>query len=209
MKKELPDKKTLIIITGGPGTGKSETAKGLLAYLQNDEIVSLSYDAMKEAAWDRLGFDSEEEKKKVNGIALDAFYAILENHMQKEDTILIEYPFYQFHRPPLQRLIKNYGYTAVTIWLHTDLKTAYERGCRRDTGKARHPGHLLNRYHRENFRPEDIASADRHFLSFESFKKSIDGRDYNLALGITIPVDVTDFRNLSYDDIWKKMTGGR
>ena len=42
MKRDLPDKRTLIIFTGGPGTGKSGTAERFLQYLNNDEIIKFS-----------------------------------------------------------------------------------------------------------------------------------------------------------------------
>lgn len=48
MKRELPNKRTLIIFTGGPGTGKSGTAERFLQYLDNDEIIKISYDGIKE-----------------------------------------------------------------------------------------------------------------------------------------------------------------
>ena len=60
--------------------------------------------------------------------------------MWEDKTILIEYPFYQRHKPKLQELLDEYSYSAVTICLYTDLDTVYRRGANRDEDDGRHPG---------------------------------------------------------------------
>ena len=37
MKRVFPNQRTLLIFTGGPGTGKSGTARRFLEYLGNDD----------------------------------------------------------------------------------------------------------------------------------------------------------------------------
>jgi hypothetical protein len=69
--------------------------------------------------------------------------------MWENKTILIEYPFYRRHRSKLQKLIEEYGYRAVTLFLHAGLRTVYERGSRRDHDGSRHPGQLLDCHHKE------------------------------------------------------------
>ena len=194
----------IYIITGGPGTGKSTMADRLLAYLGGD-IVKVSYDDFKEKEWDAFGFDDVGQKKRVNEFALEEFYLTLQKLMWEKRTILIEYPFYQYHRQKLLELVSGYDYHAVTLYLYTDLKTAYERGVLRDDGGGRHPGHLLNRYHIEDFSQDELRSANRKHQSFEEFKNEIRERNYNIEIGYTIKVDVTDFSRVSYEEIFKRI----
>lgn len=52
----LPEAKTLLIMTDGPGTGKTGLARRLLAHLTGVSVIS--YGAVKEKNWDRFGFDN-------------------------------------------------------------------------------------------------------------------------------------------------------
>ncbi|MGC4020035.1 MAG: zeta toxin family protein [Muricomes sp.] len=205
MKKEFPDKRTLIIFTGGPGTGKSGTAERFLNYLDNDEIVKISYDQIKEKNWDIFGFDNVEQKDRLNGWSLEEFYLIIQKRMWENKTILIEYPFYQRHKANLAELIQESGYLAVTIYLYSDMHTVYQRGVDRDQLDDRHPGHLLNQYHIETYSPELLNQVSRIAPTFEEFTASISHKVYNIELGLTIPVDVTDFGKISYEDIYQKI----
>ena len=207
MTYRLQNKKTLIIISGGSGTGKSTTAKELLSRIE-DRITVLSYDDIKEAAWDKTGFDNAEQKKLLDGASLLRFYEILDETMTGGVPVVIEYPFYQYHRDELERLVKKNGYDAVTVYLHTDPQTAYENGVLRDNAGARHPGHLLTSYHKETFRPSDLDEQVRHVQTYEEFLEFISGRNYNVGLGKVIDVDVTAFGTISYDRIAKEVCGG-
>ncbi len=205
MKRAFPNPRILIIFTGGPGTGKSGTAQRFLDYLGNDEIVKISYDKMKEKNWDIFGFDHEKQKNRLNWFSLEEFYLTIQKRMWENKTILIEYPFYQRHRPKLRELLEESGYLAVTICLYTDMKTAYERGIGRDQKENRHPGHLLNRYHIETYTPQQLHSVNRIKPTFEEFTEGIAHKEYNIDLGLDILVDVTDFSTISYEDIYKKI----
>ncbi len=205
MKREFQNKRTLLIFTGGPGTGKSGTARRFLEYLGNEDIVKISYDEIKEKNWDIFGFDNEKQKDRLNWWSLEEFYLTIQKRMWENRTILIEYPFYQRHKPKLEELIQESGYDAVTVYLYTDLETVYQRGARRDEEDDRHPGHLLTCYHKETFKPEMLHSVSRIAPGFEEFTAAIAHKQYNIDLGLDIPVDVTDFSTISYEDIYQKI----
>ncbi|MFA9465656.1 MAG: zeta toxin family protein [Velocimicrobium sp.] len=205
MKKEFLDKRTLIIFTGGPGTGKSKTAERFLEYLDNEEIVQISFDKIKEKNWDIFGFDNEEQKDRLNWWSLEEFYLTIQKRMWENKTILIEYPFYQRHKPKLEELIQKTGYSAVTIYLYSDMQTVYQRGATRDDLDDRHPGHLLNQYHIETFTPELLNLVSRIAPTFEEFTAAISHKVYNIEMGLDIPIDVTDFSKISYEEIYQKM----
>ena len=86
MKREFPNPRTLIIFTGGPGTGKSGTAQRFLDYLGNDEIVKISYDQIKEKNWDIFGFDNEKQKDRLNWFSLEEFYLTIQKRMWENKT---------------------------------------------------------------------------------------------------------------------------
>lgn len=195
----LPEAKTLLIMTGGPGTGKTGLTRRLLAHLSGVSVIS--YDAVKEKNWDRFGFDNNAQKNRLNAWGLEEFYLTIQKQMWENKTILIEYPFYQRHRPKLQELIEEYGYQAVTLFLHADLHTVYERGCRRDHDGSRHPGHLLDCYHKETYTPDLLKALPDTNVSFEEFCAGIAGKDYDVNLGLRIPVDVSDFSAIDFEGI--------
>lgn len=205
MKRDLPDKRTLIIFTGGPGTGKSGTAERFLQYLNNDEIIKISYDAIKEKNWDVFGFNNKEQKERLNWWCLEEFYLTIQKRMWENRTILIEYPFYQRHKPKLEELINDFGYSVVTVYLYADMKTVYERGVKRDHKDDRHPGHLLEQYHKETYAPEQLNSVSRIEPDYDEFVAGISHKEYNIALGLEIPIDVTDFGNVNYEEIYQKI----
>ena len=205
MKRKFPNPRTLIIFTGGPGTGKSGTAQRFLDYLGDDEIVKISYDQIKEKNWDIFGFDNEKQKDRLNWFSLEEFYLTIQKRMWENKTILIEYPFYQRHKPKLQELLDESGYDAVTICLYTDMETVYRRGALRDETDSRHPGHLLTCYHRETYHPEQLKSVNRIAPTFEEFTAGIAHKEYNIGLGLDILVDVTDFSAISYEEIYQQI----
>lgn len=208
--EEMVDSKSkvLIIVTGGPGTGKSVTSQKILESIGDVNIVKISYDSIKEKEWDRFGFDNLREKDALNAWSLEEFYLILKKEMWLGKNILIEYPFYQRHKNRLSELVAYYAYRAITIYLYTDLKTMYARGVKRDQNDNRHPGHLLSQYHIETYIPDmiDIRNYGSQ-LTFEEFKDSISNKNYDINLGTRIPVDVTDFENIPYTVISQTILG--
>jgi predicted kinase len=186
--------KNLIIVTGCPGCGKSSYASRICRAFPSLQLFS--YDTMKEAFFDRYGFDSEEEKDDLNARSLLKFYETLDRAMAKGNSILIEYPFCRKHVPPLKRLISKYKYQAITVLLDGDMHEFYLRVQQRNENPDRHPGHLLKVYHAgKTPRREDIIEP----MSFDDFAESCREKDYNIQLGHTIRLNVSDAAALEDD----------
>lgn len=202
MNKRLMKKNTIIFVTGGPGTGKSYASNYLSAHIEG--LTVLSYDHIKERIWDIYGFDSKEQKEKLNNLSLEEYYLALEKLMQKNNTILTEYPFYQRHKDRLQQLVKSYDYNAITILLYGDWKRIYERGLKRDSCTGRHPGHLTNCYHLQTFQ-DKCTIVKVNTISYEEFCRVVDSKDYDIKIGKSIKIDVTDLSCIDYDLIVKQI----
>ena len=193
--------RTLIIVTGGPGTGKSYTAHQILKTFPT--LSSLSYDSIKEKEWDRFGFDNAGEKLRLNNFCLEEFYLVLGARMRSGQSLLIEYPFSHRHRDRLWELIRKYHYQAVTVLLEADWSVVYRRFVSRNGRTDRHPGHLTDCYHKGEPIAEGSISAAP--LTYEEFRADIDSKLYDIRLGNTVYVDVTDFKTVSYPDMMQKI----
>lgn len=183
----------LILITGCPGTGKSYLANLLLERFPTLQLRS--YDTLKEAFWDRWGFDNPEEKRQVAACSLWQYYADLAVLMLQKTDLLIEYPFHMGHRTVLAQLTETFHYTPITIWLHGDMEVIYRRCVQRDGRASRHPGHLHNRYHPGTAPEESDAVVP---LNREAFLADCASKNYDIRLGHTISVDVTDYAAVDY-----------
>jgi uridine kinase len=209
MEKEFPINRTLIIFTGGPGTGKSGTAERFLHYLNNHKMMKISVDQIKEKNWDMFGFDNVKQKERLNLWSLEEFYLTVQKKMWENKNILIEYPFYQRHKPKLEELIRENQYFAVTIYLYSDLYTIFQRGAKRDELDNRHPGHLVNQYHVETYDAGQTVYIPSKEPDFEEFSSAIAHKEYNIELGTVIPVDVTDFSKVNYEEIYQKIVSSQ
>ena len=93
---------------------------------------------------------------------------------------------------------------AKTVYLYGDSKTVYERSVKRDHGGKRHPGHLTDCYHKEEYSEEEPAAVDA-VPDYEGFCRWMRERNYNIGLGHTIAVDVTDFTRIDYEELIKEI----
>jgi predicted kinase len=187
--RKLKYKNTIIIITGCPGTGKSYWAERIRKGIYGIRI--LSYDEIKENFFDLFGFNNFMEKEILNGKSLDEFYQTIDLEMKKGGPILIEYPFYERHRGTIINLIEKYYYYAITLYLHGDMQVIYQRSVKRDSSGCRHPGHLLNCYHKGTA-PVFADVCPEVMLTYDEFVSSCQKKNYDVQIGKTISLDISD-----------------
>ena len=76
------------------------------------------------------------------------------------------------------------------------------RGIHRDDSKRRHLGHLLNRYHLGVLpEPGDWIQA----MEFEEYVRMCREKDYDICLGETLRVDVTDIGAVDTQKLCRKI----
>lgn len=195
--------RALVLVAGYPGTGKSRFCD--LVRERFPQFRTISIDAIKESAFDRLGFDGPIQKQQVEEQALGEYFGQLEQTMASGAPIISEHPFSQKQRPRLALLAGKYDYRPVTIRFVADLDVLFERQHRRDLDLSRHPGHILTTY-RAGDQPQNRATAEG-ILSWEEFERRCRSRGYgDFSLGRLVQVDTTDFGKVDYNELLERLT---
>lgn len=194
--------KTIVLITGCPGCGKSTFAAKILE--RYPFFTLSSYDKTKEEYFDRFGFDSLEERSKLNQRSWDAYYKDLDNLMESGVPILTDYPFNNLvHEKSLNAIIEKNGYKALSITLDGDAEVLRIRGYRRDMNdENRNYGHLLTRYHKGDYSESDRIPT----MTLEQFIATNERKDYNLRVGKNIRIDVTDTQHIDYESAFSAIS---
>ncbi|MBS7006936.1 AAA family ATPase [Anaerostipes sp.] len=191
-------KKTLILLAGYPGTGKTYMCSKILE--QEKDFQVISQDDMKEQLWDQYGFNNMEEKTALENKSWELYYEKIEDAMKKESRVISDYPFSDKQKGRLKKLCENYGYQAVTIRLVGDLEVLFERSRQRDLDTGRHLAHVVSRYHKGDVL-SDRTKGDC-FVNHEIFMERCRTRGYGeFQLGRLIEVDVTDYSRIDYEKI--------
>jgi predicted kinase len=195
-------KKSLILLAGYPATGKSYMCRTILE--KYPRIVTINQDEYKERKWDAYGFNNIEEKTNLEMLAWEDFYQALEDHMDKSDSIISDYPFSEKQRGRLASLAEHFGYEVITIRLTGDIDKLYERSRKRDLDPSRHLGHMVSCYHKGDVM-EDRSQADC-LVTYEIFLDRCLHKGYDkFQLGHLIDVDATEFSNIDYPAILKEI----
>lgn len=195
-------KKTLLLLAGYPGTGKTYLCNKILE--RNCNFVVLSPDTIKENVWDKYGFDTVEEKEALTKKSWDIYYQYLENYMLENKNIISDYPFSNKQKNSLKAYTKKYSYHVITIRLTAQIDVLFERQKLRDIDSNRHIGHILNCYHKNQVL-ENRNKAEG-LLTYEEFYNRCKYRGYDtFKLGDLIELDVTDFHSINYDNILDKI----
>ncbi|BDR61174.1 AAA family ATPase [Lactobacillus xylocopicola] len=196
-------KKTLLLLAGCPGTGKSYLGK-LICKAIPDFFNETSIDFFKEKLYDEQGFNNIEEKKQLDDQAYSLFYQSIETLMEKGKSIISDYPFSYRQHDSLQRLANQYAFQVITITLTCDPDVLYQRQRQRDLDPDRHLGFIMNHFHQGDTLPDRTKmDIQKTKAEFEKFNKI---RDYeNFSLGKTIFLNVSDFRKVEYDEVIVKV----
>lgn len=191
-------KKTMILLAGYPGTGKSYLANIIRkSYL---EFQMLSPDDIKEEFWDKYGFSTLEEKEMLILWSWDEYYRRMERAFSEDISLISDYPFSNKQKGVIEEICSKYGYSIITIRLVGDIGILYERQRQRDLNDSRHLGHIVSCYHK-SAKGMKHQEAD-NLLTYEEFYKRCTQRGYGeFSLGNTIEVDVSDYDSIDYRKI--------
>ncbi|MEK5266581.1 AAA family ATPase [Weizmannia sp. FSL W8-0401] len=194
--------KLLILLAGLPGTGKTYLSNIIQENLGS--FYMLSQDEIKEHYCDIYGYRNLEEKRGIESIAWAKYYEIMEQQMQISSNIISDYPFSQKQKTPIQQLVEEYDYKAITIRLIADLDVLFERQKKRDLDPSRHLSHIVTCYHKGD-ELADRTNAD-NLLTYEEFIKRCTTRGYDtFELGKLYEVDVTDLSKVNYTKLLEEL----
>ena len=104
--------KTCICIAGMPASGKTTAALRLSEKLG---IAMLSKDEIKEKLFDRIGFQSRQEKVQLGLAAMEILYYAAERCLAAGESVILENNFEDLSRPGLQALQERTGCRMITI----------------------------------------------------------------------------------------------
>ncbi|MCP0887037.1 AAA family ATPase [Ligilactobacillus sp. WILCCON 0076] len=191
----MEPKKTLILLAGAPGTGKSYTGQ-----IIRQAFPSLMYtplDMFKEHIYDEIGFDNLSQKSILDEEARQRFYQAIDLMMGYGKQILGDYPFSYKQKPYLEKIANKNNYQVITIRLEAPVEILYQRQRNRDQEEQRHLGHLMNHYHRDDVITSDVELDG--MPTMEVFKKRMKERKYsNFSLGKLLRIDVSDYSQINY-----------
>lgn len=154
----------LILIAGLPATGKSRFA----SYLQQRlNIPLLCKDSIKEILFDTIGFQSHDEKTKLNHAALESLYYAARQILAAGSSVILENNFEWYALPGLEQMIAAYGCEPITIFFGGDERVIYRRYVERNADPTRHRGHVLSTCY-----PEKDTSASPEPISLQEISES-------------------------------------
>lgn len=131
----------LIVISGLPASGKSTVARLLQAAFP---YPILEKDRMKECLFDTLGFQSHDEKRRLDAAAARILLQTAEELMNTGGSVILDNNFDTAAGAALKALQARLRPRSVTLLLTADEKVLYDRYLARDLAHTRHPGHAVS-----------------------------------------------------------------
>lgn len=195
-------KKTLLLLAGYPGTGK--TYFGNMFLEDQDGFHFVSQDIIKEECFDRYGFDDLSEKKAVIEISRKEYYEQIEEYMKKGLSVITDYPFSYKQKPVFEELANKYDFQIITVRFIGEIEQIYQRQRNRDLDPSRHLGHIAISYHAGQTTKDRTKQED--LITFEKFVARGNDRGYEtFELGHLIELDTTDFSKVNYPEVINKL----
>jgi len=191
-------KKTLLLLAGDPGTGKSYFDQMIRARISG--FHELSIDVEKEFLYDKYGFNNLDDREKLDYEALQLYLEKVKLAMARGHSIISDYPFSNKQWGTLKRLSETYDFQVITVVLTADFEVLYNRQVKRDLDESRHLGHLMTHYHKGD------VLQDRHQIEVKATKSELAAflkvKKYDeFKLGTTFKLDVSDFEKVDYQEV--------
>ena len=184
----MSEEKTLILVAGIPGAGKTKFANYLSEKLQ---ITLICKDRLKEIIWDRVyyGVNEGAETDVYPRLAYDLSYHFCEMLMKASQPIIFESNFRKPADDILTTLTQKYGYKTINVLFGGDCEIIHRRFVERGKTSERHPGLAVNNIY------DDFAVFQKSVQSCADFRYG----------DIVIDVDATDLSKLNYNDLTDKI----
>lgn len=187
-----------ILVTGPPAVGKSS----LTTYLSDRmQIPCISKDKIKEILFDSIGFNSRDEKIKLNKAANELLLSDMEMLMKGKQSFIVDNNFEKIHENQLRNVFFSYQYSVITITLLGEKKAIFKRYCTRNLSEDRHLGHVLNDKY-----PEEQVDRTKIVVDYDSFLKEISIRGMeSFDIGEphlyydTTQIDITIWETILFD----------
>lgn len=180
----------LIILSGLPASGKSTVARMLQGTFP---YPILEKDHMKECLFDTLGFQSHEEKRRLDAAAARILLQTAEEILTTGGSVILDNNFDIAAGEALRSLQSRLHLRSVTLLLTADEEVLYERYLARDLAHTRHPGHVVSdRYPPLPGAPE-VSPMEREGFAQRYLSRGMGEVSWD---GPVIRVDTTDLESL-------------
>lgn len=185
----------VILLAGYPATGKTYMSNIIKECIPS--AMYIAQDEFKELLYDKIGFNDLTEKNQLIDEARNLFYNTVDQSLQQNQVLILDYPFSAKQFSFLEELKMKYDADFLTIRLVGDLDVLYDRRVERDLVPTRNKGHILDCYH-----GYETYSRANYPLTREAYKTScINGKYNQFQYGQLIEVDVTDYEQINYEHI--------
>ena len=191
-----------ILVTGIPAAGKSTMAEVMSERLK---LPVVSKDTIKELLFDKVGFQSREEKVNLGIASMEIMYYVAGQLMKAGQPFILENNFEYSSKYGIKNLLEKYQYFALTITLTGDYKVIYQRFLERESSPDRHRGHVVNDCYPEK-KENNLKIQKAKTISYDNFVRGIEQRGFEAFCveGRQIKVDTTDFSKINMEELFSQ-----